>query len=116
MSEDSLTKETTLATANGNQLTIALETTQQKLPEPTKVSTSLGDIFYRSLLSAFASAVLTQVVLLLPLPAVTSERVLSVAVGCSVFCVGLHWSLSKQLQPSVAFPASAVVAGVVLGL
>ncbi|BAY37274.1 hypothetical protein NIES2111_16110 [Nostoc sp. NIES-2111] len=115
MSETTITKDNLTTTTNGNQITISLDSTKDQLPQPTTTNTALGDIIFSSLLCAFASSLVTQLVLFLPVPNLTSERLLSACVGCVIFGVGLQWSLSKRLQLTTVINLSALVAGVVLG-
>lgn len=111
-------KETTVqtTTSTGNSISITLENRREQLPEPTKVSTALGDVVFCSLMCAFTSAALTQVLLLLPVSFLSNERLLSAVVGCCLFGAGLEWTISKQV-PNVARLVSllSVIAGVVLG-
>ncbi|MEJ1929542.1 hypothetical protein WDZ92_04585 [Nostoc sp. NIES-2111] len=113
--ETTLTKDQLTTTTNGNQITISLDSTKEQLPQPMKAQTALGEVFFSYLLCAFSSSLVTQIVLSLPVPSLSSERLLLAVVGCVVFGVGLHWSISKRLQPTIVISASAVIAGVLLG-
>lgn len=110
-----ITKDQLTTTTKDNTITISLDSTKDQLPQPTTAQTTLGEVIFSSLLCAFASALITQIVLLLPVPNLSSERLLLAVVGCVVFGVGLQWSLSKRLQLTTVISASSVIAGVVLG-
>ncbi|WP_017654277.1 hypothetical protein [Fortiea contorta] len=116
MQEPKLTHNQLTQTQAGNTIQITLDSKQDTLPQPSKASTTLGDVVFRSLLSAFTSALLTQTISLLPLPKLTDTQLASVAVGLAVFGVGLESSLKRQMQPKSVVYGSAVVAGVLLGL
>lgn len=116
MESPKLTHNELTQTSQGNTLQITLDSKQDTLPQPTKASTTVGDIVFRFLLSAFTSALLTQTISLVPLPKLTDTQVASVAVGMVVFGVGLDSALKKQVQPKSLVYGSAVVAGVLLGL
>lgn len=115
MSETTLTKDQLTTTANGNQITISLDSKREQLPQPTTAETAFGDVMFSSLLCTFSSSLFTQIILYLPLPELTSVRLLSSVVGLSIFGVGLQWTLSKRLQLTTVVNLSSVVAGVVLG-
>ncbi|MBD2213396.1 hypothetical protein H6G27_26495 [Nostoc linckia FACHB-104] len=113
---NTITKDNLTQTTAGNQITITLDRKQETLPEPTKATeTDLGTIAFRSLLACFSSALVTQVVLLLPVPALTEQRLLSAVVGTSIFVLGMQATVKKQVQPANVISLSAVVAGVLLG-
>ncbi|GBE90841.1 hypothetical protein [Nostoc cycadae] len=115
MSETTITKDQLTTTANGNQIIISLDSKREQLPQPTTAETALGDVIFGSLLCTFCSSLVTQIILYLPLPELTSVRLLSSVVGLSLFGAGLQWTLSKRLQPTTVINLSSVFAGVVLG-
>lgn len=114
--EPKLTHNQLTKTSQGNTIQITLDSKEDTLPQPTKASTNIGDIVFRSLLCAFASALLTQSISLVPLPKLTDTQLASFAVGLAIFWVGTESALKKQAQPKSVLYGSAVVAGVFLGL
>ncbi|MHC5849683.1 hypothetical protein [Nostoc sp.] len=97
-------------------LTISFDGRQDQLPQPTRDDKEgVGALLFTSLSIAFTTALVTQVLLALALPIISFDRLLSVAVGCAVFGLGLHWAVRSRLQTSALLFCSAAVAGVVLG-
>lgn len=105
-----------LTTTNqGNAISITLEQRQEKLPEPTKASTSLGDVFFSNLFVLFTSATLTQAISHLQMPELTPDRLFMVSVGLGVFAVGLDWALKKQTNFTLGANVASIMSGVCLG-
>lgn len=89
--------------------------TYEELPEPKQPKLDLGNIFFRSLLSAFLSALAVQVLLLVPAFPYSPTQTIAASVGCSLFGAGLYLAVKRtNTRPTAAYVTS-IISGAILG-